>query len=116
VFLCLSSSTTNETFQESEFYVSQSSIHGEGLFTSIFIPANSLLFKVINKDKTVTKLGSKINHCQVEKTNTLLKELPSTDEWYLYSIKDIQPSEELTSDYNLAPKHLIQRPKTEWKC
>lgn len=82
------------------FYVSASHIHGNGLFTKINIPTNSMIlfigdFKSAGNNNWISEQGRMVNHaqpgnCHVERFGT---------SFYMYSSRDIKAGEELTSDY-----------------
>lgn len=82
------------------FYVAPSAIHGKGLFTSIDIPANSIIlyvgdFKGAQTKNWISDKGKMVNHaqpgnCHVQRINT---------QFFMYSSVDIKAGEELTSDY-----------------
>ena len=46
-----------------------------------------MLFKCV-ENRVITAIGTKVNHCQIEKSNTILIE--HKNDWYLKSIKDIE--------------------------
>ncbi len=97
--------------QEEQFIVKPSRIQGVGLFVEQEYKPNTKLFKAIDNNQKVTYLGSKINHCN--KPNTYL--LKESNEWFVYSKKNIKKDEELIIDYNDTP-NFIKKPNTEWKC
>jgi hypothetical protein len=108
-----------ESFTDSidfgNFEIKDSKIHGVGIVSKINIPIDTVLFKCIENGKILTN-ARKINHCQLDKSNTTLIENLSDKCWYLKTIKDIKIGDEITCDYNTTPRHLIDRAKPEWKC
>lgn len=113
-FIIYTNSTTiSESF--ANFTIKSSRIDGVGVFTNISLPKDTMIFKCIS-GKKITKLGQKINHCPRNQANTYLKLHENTDEWYLYALRNIEINEELTSDYNNAPKHLIRPANISWTC
>ena len=108
-------SFTNHIDFENNFEIKDSKIHGVGVVSKINIPINTLLFKCI-ENGTIIPNGRKINHCQFDKSNTILIENCSDNDWYLKTIKDVKIGDEITCDYNTAPKHLVARAHPEWKC
>lgn len=92
---------TQPTFSYSDhFYVAPSPIHGNGLFTSIDIPAYEVIlfigdFKGGYDHNWISEKGRMVNHaqpgnCHLQKINTT---------FFMYSSIDIKASQELTSDY-----------------
>ena len=111
---------TKETFIhhidfENNFEIKDSIIHGVGVISKINIPINTILFKCI-ENKKILPNARKINHCQFDKSNTILVENCPDNDWYLKTIKDIKIGDEITCDYNTGPAHLIARALPEWKC
>ena len=86
-----------------EIYIAYSQIHGKGVFTANGVEKDSRIFLVADlirhKSKLdwITFLGRFVNH--QKNGNCVLKR--EGEKYYLYSIKDIEPNEELTSDYSL---------------
>jgi hypothetical protein len=93
------------------FTIKKSNIQGVGIFADKNYKMNEKILKAINNDKTITYLGSKINHCNIPNTY-LIKE---SDGWYIYSNKYIYKDQELLADYNDTPD-FIMKPNNKWKC
>ena len=108
---------TNKDFEnidfENNFEIKDSKINGVGVISKINIPINTILFKCI-ENKKILPNARKINHCQFEKSNTILVE--NNRYWYLKTIKDIKIGDEITADYNTVPDNLVKRANPEWKC
>jgi hypothetical protein len=100
---------------ENNFEIKDSKINGLGLISKMNIPENTILFKCI-KNKKILPSARKINHCQFEKSNTILVKNSLDNDWYLKTIKDIKIGDEITSDYNIVPENLVKRANPEWKC
>ena len=100
---------------ENNFEIKDSKINGVGVISKINIPMNTILFKCI-ENKKILPNARKINHCQFEKSNTILVENRLDNDWYLKTIKDVKIGDEITSDYNTAPENLVKRADPEWKC
>ena len=111
---------TRETFInnidfENNFEIKDSKINGVGVISKINIPINTILFKCI-ENKKILPNARKLNHCQFDKSNTILVQNRLDNDWYLKTIKDIKIGDEITSDYNTAPSNLVKRAHPEWKC
>ena len=108
-----------------DFTIAPSEIQGIGLFTKRARVKGERLFVAIHADKTVTPVGSKINHCPGKDVdaarsilpNTILSETPdkTTGEWWIIALRDIDAGEELTVDYNGTPE-FINKPDPGWMC
>ena len=98
---------------ENNFEIKESKIQGVGIISKIKIPKNTVLFKCV-ENRVITAIGTKVNHCQIEKSNTILIE--HKNDWYLKSTKDIEIGDEITCDYNTTPRSLIARANPKWKC
>lgn len=95
----------------------ESSIEGLGLFTFKSIPADTnigLSHIKVEDDLIRTPLGGYINHDL--NPNCIIKKLTS-NRYYIISLVDIFPGEELTANYNLADcvKETICSQKTNVK-
>jgi len=100
---------------ENNFEIKDSKINGVGVISKINIPINTILFKCI-ENKKILPNARKINHCQFDKSNTILVQNSLDNDWYLKTIKDIKIGDEITADYNTAPADLVKRASPEWKC
>ena len=100
---------------ENNFEIKDSKINGVGVISKINIPINTILFKAI-ENKKILPNARKLNHCQFDKSNTILVENCLDNDWYLKTIKDVKIVDEITSDYNTAPENLVKRADPEWKC
>ncbi len=95
--------------QPLKLYVAASQIHGDGLFTESVIPANTKLFVIADlkrhheKKDWISKNGKLINH--QKRSNTHLER--EGNQVFLYSSRDIEIGEELTSDYSRLPPPFI---------
>lgn len=113
--LCHKLSSIREDFInfENNFEIKESKIQGVGIISKIKIPKNTVLFKCV-ENRVITPIGTKVNHCQIEKSNSMLIE--HKNDWYLKSMKDIEIGDEITCDYNTTPRSLIARANPNWKC
>jgi hypothetical protein len=111
-------------FNSPEFTIGESRIQGLGLFTKRMRVKGERLFVAINANKTVTLIGSKINHCPRKSSstravtpNTYLSTTPdkATGEWWIIAGRNIDAGEELTVDYTHTPD-FISKPDPNWKC
>ena len=93
------------------YYISNSKIHSQGLFSKITSKNGEILFKAIAQNKRITPTGAKVNHCWTP--NTLLRQY--NDGWWLIASKDIQVNDEITADYRYTPD-FIAKPNSNWKC
>ena len=93
------------------FYNAPSSIQGTGLFADKDYQKDSLLFKAIENDQTITETARKINHCN--RPNTYLKREPAG--WYIYAKTALSKDTELSIDYNDTPD-FIKKPDPAWTC
>lgn len=100
---------------ENNFDIKDSKINGVGVISKINIPMNTILFKCIGNKKILPN-ARKINHCQFDKSNTILVENRLDNDWYLKTIKDIKIGDEITADYNTVPDNLVKRANPEWTC
>ena len=107
-----------------DFTISESRIQGLGLITKRGRVKGERLFVAIHGDKTVTPIGSKINHCPGNTSsarsiipNTYLSTTPDkvTGEWWIIALRNIDAGEELTVDYTNTPD-FIRKPDPGWKC
>jgi SET domain-containing protein len=121
LYFCLFPCTNNnyeiiEDYDDDNFYIHKSNVHGVGVFTKNNLKKDEKLFQVL-KGTSVLPLAKKVNHCQKEKSNSYVKQDEfDKRKWFLYASKDINSKEEIVSDYNDAPSQFIQRPNKEWKC
>jgi SET domain-containing protein len=86
-------------------YVGESRIHGKGVFASQPIPAGTPVFLAVDMllgilPWRLLPLGTLVNHC-VQAANTKLTKINS--HYYLTTLRDIAPGEELFLDYRYAP-------------
>jgi hypothetical protein len=92
------------------FYISQSTIHGEGIFTRRPFPEDTKLFKIVDDPYTITPLGKKVNHSYTP--NCELRQ--NKKGWYLYTKRHVNEGEELTGDYTDTP-WFIKKPEPYFK-
>jgi len=92
--------------------VKDSPIHGFGIFSSEFIPANTNLGAAqIKRDDgsyDVTNLGRYHNHSNEPNCYNMMKDGVR----YLYTNKNLNPGEEVTVDYTLQPD--LEQPIATW--
>lgn len=111
-----------------EFTIGKSRIEGLGLYTKRRREKDEKLFVAIKSNKSVTLIGSKINHCPGKfkspaeasyaiLPNTYLSATPdkTTGEWWIIASRYIEAGEELTLDYTNTPDFII-KPDPSWKC
>ena len=107
-----------------DFYINTSKIEGIGVFTKRARAKGEKLFVAINADKTITPIGSKINHCPSKTMDDGTSVIPNTyvsnidtttGEWWIIAVRDIKAGEELTADYTNTPD-FIAKPDPDWKC
>jgi SET domain-containing protein len=80
------------------FTVKNSNIHGLGIFSNMFIPENTLLFKAID-NFVITNPAKFINHS--ENPNTKLYKI--NNDYYILSITNIKKNQEITLCYTHNP-------------
>jgi hypothetical protein len=98
-------------FYITPYVIKPSAIHGVGIHTQKNILKNEVLFKAISEDKSVTHLGSYVNHCNRPNTKLVEKE----NSWFLVALVDIPVGTELKCNYNLTPD-FIMKPNENWTC
>lgn len=94
-------------------YISMSDVHGVGVFVGRGFAADEMVLAVVEPEHKISALGSKVNHC-MERANVVLKEA-KPGYWNLYAIRDLEPYEEILSDYNNTPD-FIAKPDPSWTC
>ena len=92
-----------------DLYISDSNIHGKGLFTSTPLKNDEFVFVGIYNNITISHYGHFINHqkepnCKIKLEN---------GDFNVYAIKPIKKDEELTVDYDLNPE-FIKKSQPEW--
>jgi len=95
---------------DNNFYVAKSKIHGIGLFVNNKYKKGEKIMIVIENNKNITPLATKINHSN--NANTIIKKI--SDGWYIYSTEDIDKNTELTINYNDTPDFIV-KPDPNWK-
>jgi hypothetical protein len=111
-----------------DFTIGKSNIQGLGLYTKRRRLKDDKLFVAIQSNKTVTPVGSKINHCPGKfkhKADAAYSILPNTylstsadkdtGEWWIIAGRNIDAGEELTVDYTNTPD-FIKKPDPSWRC
>lgn len=111
-----------------DFTIGKSNIQGLGLFSKRSRVKDDKLFVAIQSNKTVTPIGSKINHCPGKFKNPAEASyavLPNTylstsadkntGEWWIIAGRNIDAGEELTVDYTNTPD-FIKKPDPSWRC
>lgn len=111
VLFLLNYLTLGENYYDSSFYIKESQINGNGIFSKNKVKSGDTLFKAINDKKRVTLLGKFINHCNIP--NSYLRFY--NNEYYLYALNDICEDEEITANYDDTP-YFIKNSKKEWTC
>jgi hypothetical protein len=96
---------------EDKFYIAKSNIHGVGIYVNNNYKKDKEIMMVIDKNRNITELAKKLNHCN--KPNTIIKE--KNDGWYIYALQDIKKDTELTVNYNDTPDFIV-KPNPSWKC
>ena len=104
-----------EEKKKPNFYLSDSSIEGMGVFAAYDIPSNRKIgigfYERLKPDGTRfgivdQNFGAYINHCK--KSNTYLKK--ELDVWWVMSARNIFKGEEVTANYWDTPDY-IEKPK-----
>lgn len=90
-------------------YLSESKIHGNGIFTAKNIKKDNFILNAIDEQNRVTNIGTKINHSY--NPNAILTY--KINKYNLYAIRDINKNEEITANYNDTPD-FINKPNPEW--
>ena len=80
----------------SNIYISKSEIDGYGIFTNVDIKKNEKICYAI-KNKKITDIGSKINHCEYKKNVDLFDN--NDDNYYFIATEDIKKNDELLINY-----------------
>ena len=91
-------------------YVGPSQIQGRGVFATCWIPPLTMITLVIS-DYDVTPIGSFVNHSYTP--NCVLYEDFPHERYWMISISEIFPGEEIVLDYRLTPD-FIDKPEPEW--
>lgn len=92
------------------WYISESHIHGTGVFTKTVIDKGRIVDIAIDRNEKVTFFGSKVNHSWDPNTS-LYKH---NGIYYLVAEKRINPFEEITANYTNTPD-FIKKPDFKWK-
>lgn len=111
IYLFYLNTTENFNQLNTTYYIGPSKINGDGVFINTDIRQGTVLFEAIDKNKKVTKLGSKVNHCN--NPNSALVEINNS--WYLILTKHCNKNNEITADYNYTP-NFIKKPDPSWTC
>ncbi len=84
------------------FEVGPSKIHGEGLIALRRIEEGTKIVAgwEFFPSPGVTEDGSWVNHCGIRPSTKLTFEPKSFGEWWIVSLRDIEPGEEITCDYD----------------
>ena len=91
-------------------FINKSNIQGVGVFTSKDIKNGNHIYKVIDSNRNINFIGSKINHSY--KPNSILKK--NIDNSYsLFAIKFINKNSEIVADYTNTP-NFINKPDPSW--
>ena len=92
------------------WYLSDSKIHGVGIYAKEYIRKNQVIDLAIDGNKKITLFGSKLNHSW--KPNANLYKI--NDMYYIVAEMAIQPFTEITVNYTNTPD-FIKKPKLDWK-
>jgi hypothetical protein len=104
--------TLQDSYNDTEnFIIKKSPIAGSGVFSNKFRLKDQALFKAYSKNKRVTVICKKLNHCW----NPNSKLINTLGGWWLVATKDIAVGEEVTANYNHTP-WFINKAKTWWTC
>ena len=96
---------------ESLWRVAPSSIHGQGCFAIVDLPAETdlgLLHTILPDGYDHTELGHMYNHSTTP--NCYNKKIG--DQRFLVTIRPVKAGEELTADYRLQPE--LEQPEPDW--
>jgi SET domain-containing protein len=95
------------------WYISESKIHGVGIFASKTFPPNSFIDVAINNKDIITKpFGSTINHSWTPTARLIYSK--GTRTYDIYTIKQLNKGEEVTVDYTFTPDFIV-KPSPHWK-
>ena len=84
-----------------DIYKGPSDIHGEGMFAAKGFKKGDLIGLAHENDQPVTELGKMHNHSEDNPTMVSNK---IGNQRYVFAAKDLQPGEELTTNYRLQPE------------
>ena len=91
--------------------VKTSNIQGDGVFSVYNMNKNNVVGVVIDFDKDITYIGSKINHSWTPNCRIIYD---FTDkQYYLITNREVNAGEELTADYRFTPA-FIMKPDHRW--
>lgn len=95
----------------SVWHISQSKIHGNGLYTNIKLYPDDFIDVAVGSDRIITFFGSKINHSYTP--NTYLKKLEDGT-YGIFALSMIDEYTELTANYVNTPD-FIRKPEKWYK-
>jgi hypothetical protein len=93
-----------------KWYLSNSIIHGEGVFAAKKIICGEIIDIAIYLEK-ITFFGSKINHSRKPCAELLFN--IKTNEYNVMTIEDVDKDKEITIDYRKTP-NFIKKPDPSW--
>jgi len=96
--------------------IKNSKIHGAGVFATKNYRANEFVFMAITRDKKITPMGSKINHCPSTSKKMNTKLVRRSDGWWVKTIVPVDADEELTTDYNETPDFIAKAEPRYSQC
>lgn len=94
------------------WYLSNSKIHGIGVFASKNIPPNSFIDVAIDDKNVITFFGSKLNHSWNPTSRLIYSH--GTKTYDIYSLKQLNKDNEITVDYTFTPD-FIMKPSPYWR-
>ncbi len=103
--------------EEESLEIRSSEIQGVGVFTRRNFLKGDRIVIIKDKNRSLTDIAVKINHCPKIKANSMVKKEADNVTFILYAKRDIEEGEEITADYNESPKDLnVKGANPEWKC
>jgi SET domain-containing protein len=94
--------------------LSNSEIHGCGIYTKEYIQSGQLIDVAIDENGIITYFGSKINHSWKPNCNLYRMNVKNKVVYYMVAIMDIPPFTEFTANYMNTPD-FIKKPNFDWK-
>ena len=93
-----------------QLYINKSNIQGVGVFTSNDIKSGSHIYNVIDNNRNINFIGSKVNHSY--NPNSILKK-NDDDSFSIFATKFINKNNEIVADYTNTPD-FIKKPDPSW--
>jgi hypothetical protein len=97
-------------YETKKWYLSNSTIHGEGVFAARKVIRGEIIDIAIYLEK-ITFFGSKINHSWNPCAELIFNN--ETNEYNVVAIEDIDKDKEITVDYCKTP-NFIKKPNPNW--